>query len=139
MKLTEAEKNTITHSLKMKIDIPVILEKLRNDMIASPTLARVHLMTRQDIKNNQRNFSLSVERHRDNAISVRLMIKEMAIELGMDSSSDYSDCEDLISASEDDYSSSESESNGDTLNAARNWWPIDIEASTPAPPNFEFT
>ncbi|GBN27429.1 hypothetical protein AVEN_131170-1 [Araneus ventricosus] len=56
----------------------------------------------------------------------------------MDSSSDYSDCEDLISASEDDYSSSESESD-DTLNAARNWCPIDIQASTPAPSNFQFT
>ncbi|GBM25428.1 hypothetical protein AVEN_245833-1 [Araneus ventricosus] len=32
MKLTEAEKKTIAHSLKMKIDIPVILEKLRNDI-----------------------------------------------------------------------------------------------------------
>ncbi|GBN93133.1 hypothetical protein AVEN_138827-1 [Araneus ventricosus] len=62
-----------------------------------------------------------------------------AIELGMDSSSDYSDCEDLISASEDDYSSSESESDDDTLNSARNWCPIDIHASTPAPPNFQFT
>ncbi|GBO44500.1 PiggyBac transposable element-derived protein 4, partial [Araneus ventricosus] len=57
----------------------------------------------------------------------------------MDSSSDYSDCEDLISASEDDYSSSESESDDDTLNSARNWCPIDIHASTPAPPNFQFT
>ncbi|GBN34017.1 hypothetical protein AVEN_26662-1 [Araneus ventricosus] len=78
MKLTEAEKKTIAHSLKMKIDIPVILEKLRNDMLESPNLARIHLTTRQDIKNIQRNFGLSVERHRDDATSVRLMIEEMA-------------------------------------------------------------
>ncbi|GBM81843.1 hypothetical protein AVEN_136533-1 [Araneus ventricosus] len=57
----------------------------------------------------------------------------------MDFNSDYSECEDLISASEDDYSSSESESDDDTLNSARNWCPIDIHASTPAPPNFQFT
>ncbi|GBM50946.1 hypothetical protein AVEN_114599-1 [Araneus ventricosus] len=57
----------------------------------------------------------------------------------MDSSLYYSDCEDLISASEDDYSSSESESDDDTLNAVRNWCPIDIQASTPAPPNFQVT
>ncbi|GBM15751.1 PiggyBac transposable element-derived protein 4 [Araneus ventricosus] len=57
----------------------------------------------------------------------------------MDSSSDYSDCDDLISASEDDYSSSESEFDDDTSTAARNWCLIDIQASTSAPPNFQFT
>ncbi|GBM92564.1 hypothetical protein AVEN_222836-1 [Araneus ventricosus] len=61
------------------------------------------------------------------------------MEPAMDSSLDYSDCEELISASEDDYSSSERESDDDTLNAARNWCPIDMQASTPAPLNFQFT
>ncbi|GBN35826.1 hypothetical protein AVEN_201566-1 [Araneus ventricosus] len=63
----------------MEIDISAILEKLRNDMIASPTLARIHLTRRQDIKNTQRNFGLSVEKHRDDATSVRLMIEEMTM------------------------------------------------------------
>lgn len=51
----------------------------------------------------------------------------------MDSNLDYSDCEELISVTEDAYSSSESESDDDTLNAAI------IGNNTSASPNFEFT
>ncbi|KAF8764958.1 hypothetical protein HNY73_022981 [Argiope bruennichi] len=40
-------------------------------------------------------------------------------------------------SSEDEYS--ESESDDDTLNAARCWCPIDLQALSPAPPNFQFT
>ncbi|GBN01390.1 hypothetical protein AVEN_110443-1 [Araneus ventricosus] len=78
LQLTTAEKNKIANLLKMKIDISVILENIREDMIASEKIGRIHLSTRQDIKNIQRNFNLNVERHRNDAISVRLMIEEMA-------------------------------------------------------------
>ncbi|GBN16742.1 hypothetical protein AVEN_256219-1 [Araneus ventricosus] len=62
----------------MKIDISIILENLREDMIASEKIGRIHLNTRQVMKNIQRNFKLNVERHRNDATSVRLMIEEMA-------------------------------------------------------------
>ncbi|GBN01789.1 hypothetical protein AVEN_57924-1 [Araneus ventricosus] len=74
----KAEKNKVANLLKMKIDISIILETLREDMIASEKIGRIHLNTRQVMKNIQRNFNLNVERHRNDATSVRLMIEEMA-------------------------------------------------------------
>ncbi|KAF8778529.1 hypothetical protein HNY73_015243 [Argiope bruennichi] len=48
-----------------------------------------------------------------------------------------SDCDELMLSSVDEYS--ESESDDDTLNAARCWCSINLQALSPASPNFQFT
>ncbi|GFX67791.1 c2H2-type domain-containing protein [Trichonephila clavipes] len=68
---------------KKKIEVSVILENIRNDMLSRENLSRIHLTTRQDIKNIKRSFDLTNQRHADDATSVRLMLEEMA-EFGTD-------------------------------------------------------
>ncbi|GFW38630.1 c2H2-type domain-containing protein [Trichonephila clavipes] len=52
-------------------------------MLSRENLSRIHLTTRQDIKNIKRSFGLTNQRHADDATSVRLMLEEMA-EFGTD-------------------------------------------------------
>ncbi|GFW05936.1 c2H2-type domain-containing protein [Trichonephila clavipes] len=66
-----------------KIEVSVILENIRNDTLSRENLSRIHLTTRQDIKNIKRSFGLTNQRHADDATSVRLMLEEMA-EFGTD-------------------------------------------------------
>ncbi|GFV16592.1 c2H2-type domain-containing protein [Trichonephila clavipes] len=83
MRLTGEEKKHIAFSLEKKIEVSVILENIRNDMLSRENLSRIHLTTRQDIKNIRRSFGLTNKRHADDATSVRLMLEEMA-EFGTD-------------------------------------------------------
>ncbi|GFT69871.1 c2H2-type domain-containing protein [Trichonephila clavipes] len=83
MRLTGEEKERIAFSLEKKIEVSVILENIRNDMLSRENLSRIHLTTRQDIKNIKRSFGLTNQRHADDATSVRLMLEEMA-EFGTD-------------------------------------------------------
>ncbi|GFQ85950.1 c2H2-type domain-containing protein, partial [Trichonephila clavata] len=50
-------------------------------MLSRENISRIHLTTRQDIKNIKRSFGLTNQRHADDATSVKLMLEEMA-ELG---------------------------------------------------------
>ncbi|GFQ80780.1 uncharacterized protein TNCT_333491 [Trichonephila clavata] len=83
LRLTGEEKKRIACSLEKKIEVSVILENIRNDMLSRENISRIHLTTRQDIKNIKRSFGLTNQRHADDATSVRLMLEEMA-ELGAD-------------------------------------------------------
>ncbi|GFT80353.1 c2H2-type domain-containing protein [Nephila pilipes] len=83
MNLTVQEKKQIASLLEKKIEVSVILETIRNDMISQANLSRIHLTTRQDVMNIKRSFGLTNQRHADDATSVKLMLEEMA-ELGED-------------------------------------------------------
>ncbi|GFQ91030.1 c2H2-type domain-containing protein [Trichonephila clavata] len=54
-------------------------------MLSRENISRIHLTTRQNIKNIKRSFGLTNQRHADDATSVRLMLEEMT-ELGTDNS-----------------------------------------------------
>ncbi|GFQ95769.1 c2H2-type domain-containing protein [Trichonephila clavata] len=82
-RLTGEEEKTHCVFFRKKIEVSVILENIRNDMLSREHISRIHLTTRQDIKNIKRSFGLTNQRHADDATSVRLMLEEMA-ELGAD-------------------------------------------------------
>ncbi|GFY52600.1 uncharacterized protein TNIN_443101 [Trichonephila inaurata madagascariensis] len=82
MRLTGEEKKRIAFFFRKKIEFSVILEN-RNDMLSRENVSRIHLTTRQDIKNIKRSLGLTNQLYADDATNVRLMLEEMA-EFGTD-------------------------------------------------------
>ncbi|GFS61814.1 hypothetical protein TNIN_438751 [Trichonephila inaurata madagascariensis] len=57
MKITREEKEDIARKLANKIPVESILDEIRNSM--NEKLERIHLITRQDIKNIKEEYNIS--------------------------------------------------------------------------------
>ena len=76
LRLSKSQRSEIARKLSEGVTIERVLDDVRDTI--SSDLNRLHLLTRKDILNIERAFSLrSIEKHKDDATSVAILVEEL--------------------------------------------------------------
>ena len=76
LRLSKSQRSEIARKLSKGVTIERVLDDVRDTI--SSDLNRLHLLTRKDIFNIERAFSLrSIEKHKDDATSVAILMEEL--------------------------------------------------------------